>query len=77
MKKILYCFSVPPQPGGIRNRHLAIAFGTAAGSVAILFIGVGLVLWRRHKHNQQVFFDVNGKRTFFLFGLWGDFMHTP
>jgi hypothetical protein len=39
---------------------MAIAFGTSTGSVAILLIAVGLVLWRRHKHNQQVFFDVNG-----------------
>ncbi|KAJ4798047.1 BRI1-associated receptor kinase [Rhynchospora pubera] len=48
-----------PQPGGTRNRHMSIAFGTGAGLVAVLLIGVGLVLWRRHKHNQQVFFDVN------------------
>lgn len=48
---------------------MAISFGAGAGSVAILLIAVGLILWRRHKHNQQVFFDVNGKKVVLLFDL--------
>ncbi|KAJ3694282.1 hypothetical protein LUZ60_009762 [Juncus effusus] len=51
--------NLQPQTGANRNRHLAIAFGTGAGFVAILVIVIAFLLWRRHRHNQQVFFDIH------------------
>ncbi|XP_020100117.1 protein NSP-INTERACTING KINASE 3 isoform X2 [Ananas comosus] len=48
-----------PQSGVARNHRLAIAFGASVGCVALLIVGVGLLLWWQHRHNQQVFFDVN------------------
>ncbi|KAK4393244.1 protein NSP-INTERACTING kinase [Sesamum angolense] len=43
-----------------KHRKLAIAFGTSVGSICLLVLGFGLFLWRRHRHKQQNFFDVNG-----------------
>ncbi|KAG1342861.1 hypothetical protein COCNU_05G010900 [Cocos nucifera] len=48
-----------PQPGVMRNHHVAIASGTSIGSVTLIVIAAGLLLWWRHRHNQQIFFDVN------------------
>jgi hypothetical protein len=39
---------------------MAIVFGLSLGSLCLIVIGFGLVLWWRHKHNQQAFFDVKG-----------------
>eukprot|EP00268_Persea_americana_P065604 TRINITY_DN8787_c0_g1_i7.p2 TRINITY_DN8787_c0_g1~~TRINITY_DN8787_c0_g1_i7.p2 ORF type:complete len:629 (-),score=108.64 TRINITY_DN8787_c0_g1_i7:695-2581(-) len=47
------------QVGGTRGRRVAIAFGASFGSVAIIAIMVGLLLWWRRKHHRQIFFDVN------------------
>lgn len=47
------------QVGGTRGRRVAIAFGASFGSVAIIAITVGLLLWWRRKHHRQIFFDVN------------------
>ncbi|KAJ0962504.1 hypothetical protein J5N97_027626 [Dioscorea zingiberensis] len=47
------------QPGGMRGRRMAIAFGASVGSLTIVIIAVFLLLWRRQRHNQQIFYDVN------------------
>ncbi|XP_073301366.1 protein NSP-INTERACTING KINASE 2-like isoform X2 [Primulina huaijiensis] len=49
-----------PQPSGRPNSHrLALAFGTSLGCICLLVLGFGFLLWWRHKHNKQIFFDVN------------------
>lgn len=48
------------QSGGMRPRHVAIAFGATVGFLTILVIAVFLLLWRRQRRNQQIFYDVNG-----------------
>lgn len=49
--------------GGTKNRKIAIAFGIGLTCVCLLIIGFGFLLWWRRRHNQQIFFDVNGKLT--------------
>ncbi|CAN6453179.1 unnamed protein product [Victoria cruziana] len=58
--------SFPPDPsqagsesGGSRKHKVAVAFGATLGSVVLIVIVAGLLLWWRHRHNQQIFFDVN------------------
>ncbi|KAL7091123.1 hypothetical protein ACP275_12G085800 [Erythranthe tilingii] len=46
----------PTRPTGHR---IALAFGSSLGCIALLILGFGFLLWWRHKHNQQIFFDVN------------------
>ncbi|CAA2976930.1 NSP-INTERACTING KINASE 2-like [Olea europaea subsp. europaea] len=42
------------------NSHkVALAFGSSLGCICLLIIGFGFLLWWRHKHNQQIFFDIN------------------
>ncbi|KAJ1406465.1 Serine/threonine-protein kinase, active site [Sesbania bispinosa] len=49
-------------PSGRPKTHkMAIAFGLSLGCLCLIVLGFGLVLWWRHKHNQQAFFDVKGK----------------
>ncbi|KZV18629.1 protein NSP-INTERACTING KINASE 1 [Dorcoceras hygrometricum] len=49
-----------PQPSRRTNSHrLALAFGTSLGCICLLILGFGLLLWWRHKHNKQIFFDIN------------------
>ncbi|KAL2234929.1 UNVERIFIED_CONTAM: Protein NSP-INTERACTING KINASE 2 [Sesamum indicum] len=50
-----------PQSSGKPNSHkrVALAFGTSLGCICLLILGFGFLLWWRHKHNQQIFFDVN------------------
>ncbi|KAI5396002.1 hypothetical protein KIW84_062268 [Lathyrus oleraceus] len=38
-----------------------IAFGLSLGCLCLLVLGFGFLLWRRHKHNQQTFFDVKDR----------------
>ncbi|XP_038976369.1 protein NSP-INTERACTING KINASE 3-like isoform X2 [Phoenix dactylifera] len=52
-------FSAQPHPQVTRNHHVAIASGASIGSVTLIVIAAGLLLWWRHRHNQQIFFDVN------------------
>ncbi|XP_031500185.1 protein NSP-INTERACTING KINASE 3 isoform X2 [Nymphaea colorata] len=58
--------SFPPDPsqavseaGGSRKHKVAVAFGASVGSIFLIVIVAGLLLWWRHRHNQQIFFDVN------------------
>ncbi|KAL3824025.1 hypothetical protein ACJIZ3_020054 [Penstemon smallii] len=48
------------QPPGRQNSHkLALAFGSSLGCICLLIIGFSFLLWWRHKHNKQIFLDVN------------------
>ena len=46
---------------GIKSHRVAIAFGASFGAAFIIVIIVSLLVWWRYRHNQQIFFDVNGK----------------
>ncbi|XP_061359010.1 protein NSP-INTERACTING KINASE 1-like isoform X2 [Gastrolobium bilobum] len=49
-------------PSGRPKTHkIAIAFGLSMGCLCSIVLGFGLVLWRRHKHNQPAFFDVKDR----------------
>ncbi|KAL2510058.1 Protein NSP-INTERACTING KINASE 2 [Forsythia ovata] len=49
-----------PQPDGRPNSHkVALAFGSSLGCICLLILGFGFLLWWRHKHNKQIFFDIN------------------
>lgn len=43
-----------------KNHHMAVALGASFSAVFLLIIVVGLLVWRRYRRNQQIFFDVNG-----------------
>ncbi|KAL0463675.1 UNVERIFIED_CONTAM: protein NSP-INTERACTING kinase [Sesamum latifolium] len=62
-----------PQSSGKPNIHkrVALAFGTSLGCICLLILGFGFLLWWRHKHNQQIFFDVNA-RTFLVRVAFGN-----
>ncbi|XP_042498504.1 protein NSP-INTERACTING KINASE 3-like isoform X2 [Macadamia integrifolia] len=49
----------PSEPGRTKSPRLALALGSSFGSASFIIIVVGLFLWWRHRHNQQIFFDVN------------------
>ncbi|KAL3511312.1 hypothetical protein ACH5RR_030713 [Cinchona calisaya] len=55
--------SFPPSSAtgqsGSKSHHMAIAFGASFGAAFLLIIAIGLLVWRRYRHNQQIFFDVN------------------
>ncbi|XP_059446080.1 protein NSP-INTERACTING KINASE 3 [Corylus avellana] len=42
-----------------KSQHVAMAFGASFGAVFVIILLVGLVVWWRYRHNQQIFFDVN------------------
>ncbi|CAO2204728.1 unnamed protein product [Urochloa humidicola] len=48
-----------PQQGIGKGRRIATICGATVGSVALVAIVVGMLLWWRHRRNQQIFFDVN------------------
>ncbi|KAK2366111.1 histidine kinase osmosensor [Trifolium repens] len=49
-------------PSRRKKAHkMAIVFGLSLGCLCLLVLGFGLVLWRRHKHNRQAFFDVKDR----------------
>ncbi|KAG6758995.1 hypothetical protein POTOM_035458 [Populus tomentosa] len=48
------------QLGSRTNSHrVAIAFGASFGAAFSIIIIIGLLVWWRCRHNQQIFFDVN------------------
>ncbi|XP_027151633.1 protein NSP-INTERACTING KINASE 3 isoform X2 [Coffea eugenioides] len=55
--------SFPPNSvtgqSGSKSHHMAIAFGVSFGAAFLVIIVIGLLVWRRYRHNQQIFFDVN------------------
>ncbi|KAI5388492.1 hypothetical protein KIW84_074253 [Lathyrus oleraceus] len=44
-----------------KTHKRVIAFGLSFGCLCLLVFGFGFLLWRRHKHNQQTFFDVKDR----------------
>ncbi|KAF8399253.1 hypothetical protein HHK36_015118 [Tetracentron sinense] len=42
-----------------KSHKVALAFGSSLGCICLLILGFGLLLWWRHRHNKQIFFDVN------------------
>ncbi|KAM7484490.1 hypothetical protein LguiA_000499 [Lonicera macranthoides] len=49
------------QPSGrTKSQKIALAFGTSLGCIGLLILGFGFLLWWRQRHNQQIFFDING-----------------
>ncbi|KAL9297363.1 hypothetical protein ACSQ67_023259 [Phaseolus vulgaris] len=49
------------QSGRPKTHKMAIAFGLSLGCLCLIVIGFGGVIWWRHKHNQQAFFDVKDR----------------
>ncbi|XP_059638444.1 protein NSP-INTERACTING KINASE 1-like [Cornus florida] len=47
--------------GRSKVHKLALALGSALGCICLLVLGYSLLLWRRHKNNQQIFFDVKDR----------------
>lgn len=42
-----------------KSHHMVIALGASFSAVFLLIIIIGLLVWRRYRCNQQIFFDVN------------------
>ncbi|KAL9421493.1 hypothetical protein AB3S75_038954 [Citrus x aurantiifolia] len=57
--------SLPPNglkdqsDSGTKSRRVAVALGASFGAAFFVIIVVGLLVWLRYRHNQQIFFDVN------------------
>ncbi|OIV90181.1 hypothetical protein TanjilG_01377 [Lupinus angustifolius] len=47
--------------GRPKAQKLFIALGLSLGCLSLVILGFGLVMWWRHKHNQQTFFDVKDR----------------
>lgn len=48
------------QPSGKPKSHkVALAISTSLACICLLLCGLGLLLWQRQKHNQQMIFDSN------------------
>jgi hypothetical protein len=45
---------------GRKSHNVAVAFGASFSSVFVIILVVGFLVWWRYRHNQQIFFDVNG-----------------
>lgn len=43
-----------------KSQRVAIAFGASFGAAFIIVMMIGFLVWWRYRHNQQIFFDVNG-----------------
>ncbi|KAE8730215.1 Protein NSP-INTERACTING KINASE 3 [Hibiscus syriacus] len=44
---------------GSKGHHVAVAFGASFGSLFFIVLFIGVLVWWRYRHNQQIFFDVN------------------
>ncbi|KAK6913439.1 Leucine-rich repeat-containing N-terminal, plant-type [Dillenia turbinata] len=42
-----------------KSHKIGLALGTSLGCISLLILGFGLLLWLRHKHNQQIFYNTN------------------
>ena len=61
------CSATTTMPSRVSKKHTAdVAFGASLGFVCAIGFAIGILLWWRHRHNQQVFFDVNGMYAIFL-----------
>jgi hypothetical protein len=48
-------------PAKAKNHKVAIALGATIGCITLLFLGVGLLFWWRHRRTRQTLFNVDGK----------------
>ncbi|KAI9170242.1 hypothetical protein LWI28_024943 [Acer negundo] len=48
-----------PSSGKSKSHKIALALGSSLGCICLLILGFGFLLWWRHRHNKQIFFDVN------------------
>jgi hypothetical protein len=46
-------------PAKAKNHKVAIALGATIGCISLLFLGVGLLFWRRHRRTRQTLFNVD------------------
>ncbi|XP_061992392.1 protein NSP-INTERACTING KINASE 3 isoform X1 [Rosa rugosa] len=66
------CSAVLPEPlsfppdalnaqsdSGTQRHHLTVVFAASFGAAFAVIIIIGLLVWLRYRHNQQIFFDVN------------------
>ncbi|KAK6922253.1 Protein kinase domain [Dillenia turbinata] len=66
------CSSVSPEPlsfppdaldgqsdSGSKGHQLVVALSASFGAVLTVIVLLGLFIWWRYRHNQQIFFDVN------------------
>ncbi|WRX13862.1 Protein kinase domain - like 10 [Theobroma cacao] len=44
---------------GSKGHRVAVAFGASFGAAFFIILFIGLLVWWRYRHNQQIFFDVN------------------
>ncbi|XVF02499.1 hypothetical protein REPUB_Repub04eG0180400 [Reevesia pubescens] len=57
--------SLPPDglkaqsESGSKGHRVAVAFGASFGAAFFIILFIGLLVWWRYRHNQQIFFDVN------------------
>ncbi|KAK4763932.1 hypothetical protein SAY87_013370 [Trapa incisa] len=47
------------QESETKHHHVAIAFASSFGGAFFMVMVVGIFIWWRYRHNQQIFFDVN------------------
>ncbi|XP_065854809.1 protein NSP-INTERACTING KINASE 1-like isoform X2 [Euphorbia lathyris] len=47
--------------GRPRNHKMALALASSVGSVSVIILVLGFLLWWRQKHNQPTFFDVKDR----------------
>ncbi|KDP24340.1 hypothetical protein JCGZ_25636 [Jatropha curcas] len=47
--------------GRPRNHKIAVAFGSGVGSVSLIILVIGLLLWWKQRHDQPIFFDVKDR----------------
>jgi len=45
---------------GRKNHRVAVTFGASFSAVFVAIIIIASLVWGRYRHNQQIFFDVNG-----------------
>lgn len=55
----LFCEDSQPSGNSSRSHTIILAFASSTACVCLLILGFG-VLWWRYRHNQQIFFDING-----------------
>ncbi|KAJ7953586.1 protein NSP-INTERACTING KINASE 3 [Quillaja saponaria] len=65
------CSAVFPEPlsfppdaldqsdSGMKSHRVAIAFGASFGAAFFFIAFLGILVWWRYRHNQQIFFDLN------------------
>lgn len=54
------CDFIDQSDSGTKSHRVAVALGASFGAAFFVIIVVGLLVWLRYRHNQQIFFDVNG-----------------